>query len=524
MKKNPHETLAADQSALTVLKLAELVESKHNARRSFDSAKMKELVESIAIHGVLSPILVRPLGKGYEIVAGARRFRAARTAKLETLPCVVRTLDDKEALEVNLIENLQRADLEPLEEADGYLTLTKKHGYSAEQLATKIGKSIGYVYGRLKLCELAPGVKKMVADKTLDMSLALLVARIPDVKLSEKAAKEIVSGFGNGEAMSWRRASEHIQSSYMLRLKDAPFDTGDKTLVPAAGACGPCPKRSGNQRGLFDDVQGKSNELCTDGACFKSKCDAWWQREAAKAKDKGVQVLEGKEADKAADPYSGKSIDLDRKAYDIGQHDKTYRQLLGKSADVDQQLARTSRGEVKQLAPRDQVMAALKDKGLMVPKKPASNGVDKKHKAAHDLRKKAIALTLEDLVEKAEAASNEKKFARFVVEALLREEVGTAQDVGARRGVEFRKGGGGFGVSTAGERYLDSLTAAQLRGLVVELIAVSDATAMFRATYGDGWLAACELAGIDMKKREELVKKGAAEKAGQKKAAKAAAK
>lgn len=157
------------------MKLTELKEAEHNERRTFDEAKLKELAASIKEKGVLEPILVRPSDGKHEIVCGARRFRAAAMVGLLEIPVVVKSLNDKQALECQVIENLQREDVHPLEEAEGYEQLMKKHGYkSADDIAAKIGKSKTYVYGRLKLCELIPENRKLFYEGRLSPSVALL--------------------------------------------------------------------------------------------------------------------------------------------------------------------------------------------------------------------------------------------------------------------------------------------------------------------------------------------------------------
>jgi ParB/RepB/Spo0J family partition protein len=234
--------------------LARLRESKTNPRRTFEPNAMQELAESIRSHGVLMPLLVRPAGEAFEIVAGARRYRAAQLAKVTEVPVRIRHLSDKEVLEVQVIENLQRADIHPLEEADGYRRLHEKHGYSIEDLAAKVGKSKGYIYARMKLCALVPEARKPFLGGTISPSVALLLARIPVPTLQAKAAKEVTAG--QLGPMSFRQAVDHIQREYMLRLSDGGFPTTDPDLVPAAGACSTCPKRTGNQADLFEAAGG----------------------------------------------------------------------------------------------------------------------------------------------------------------------------------------------------------------------------------------------------------------------------
>lgn len=164
----------------TDLPLAALRESTWNPRKHFDVAKLEELAESIRAKGVLEPILVRPTADdAFEIVAGARRFRASKLAGLATVPAVVRALDDVAALEVAIIENQQRADVNPLDEAAGYMALKKlsKH-YTVAVVAAKVGKSESYVYRRLRLLDLEDWLQTALAEDRLTIAHAERLLRL----------------------------------------------------------------------------------------------------------------------------------------------------------------------------------------------------------------------------------------------------------------------------------------------------------------------------------------------------------
>jgi ParB/RepB/Spo0J family partition protein len=155
-----------------------LHESPLNPRRTFDPAKLQELAESIRVKGVISPLLVRPNAKGFEIAAGHRRFRAAALADVSPLPCVVRAMDDAEFVEILNIENLQREDLTPLEEAEGYKLLMTKAGYDVRRIADRIGKSEKYVYDRVKLLQLVPDAQQLLRQERITAGHAILLARL----------------------------------------------------------------------------------------------------------------------------------------------------------------------------------------------------------------------------------------------------------------------------------------------------------------------------------------------------------
>ena len=312
-------------------------------REHFTKAELGEMAESIKTHGVIQPIVVRGLEfdteqglfTQFEIVAGERRFMGAKAAGLTEIPALVGNWSDEQVLEVQLIENLQRKDLHPLQEAEGYEALMKLHGHDVEQLHDKVGKSKAYVYARLKLLALCKPARVAFYDGKLNASSALLLARIPDQDLQHKALKEITTPRktfdGPGEPMSVREAAKHIQTEYMLRLSNAGFKTEDATLLPSAGACGPCPKRTGNQPELFDDVKGA--DVCTDPVCFRLKIAAHAERAIAEAKASGQKVLTGTDARKVArygtDNHQLEGyVRLDARDY---EHKGTFRQTLGKT-------------------------------------------------------------------------------------------------------------------------------------------------------------------------------------------------
>lgn len=264
-------------------------------RRPIDDAQLLELAESIGKVGVLQPILVRPIRDGamFGVVSGERRFRAARRAGLTHIPAVVRTLTDAEALDLALTENLQRVDVPPLDEAEGYERLHQVHGYSIDEIADKVGKSRTYVYARLKLTSLCDDARAYLRDGRLTPTVALLVARIPTPSQQVEAAKYCAADH-RGQALSATAAADYIRSTYMLRLGAAEFDPADATLVRAAGPCTACPKRTGAHPELFGDVP--DADTCTDGGCYEGKTAAHHERYARTLEMAGARVIRGAEA------------------------------------------------------------------------------------------------------------------------------------------------------------------------------------------------------------------------------------
>jgi len=188
---NPKEEGVKFDSIVTVL-LDLLSPSPFQPRRLFDAAALDDLVESIREKGVLQPLLVRPNPKkegAYEIIAGERRFRASKKAGLSQVPVIIKNFDDKTALEVALIENLQREDLNAIEEGEAYVRLMKEFQYTQEELARVVGKSRSYVANMMRLLELPELVKKMLAEKQITVGHA---RSLLSVERPEKMAKEIV--------------------------------------------------------------------------------------------------------------------------------------------------------------------------------------------------------------------------------------------------------------------------------------------------------------------------------------------
>lgn len=296
--------------------LAQITASLTNPRKTFDGGSLLELAASIRASGVHQAVLVRPLpgdrmadtdrAVQYELVTGERRLRACAMADVQAIPAMIRPLTDDQVLEIQIVENLQRDDLTELEEAEGYEALMQHSHLSAEQVGEKIGKSRSYVYGRLKLLDLCSEARGALRDRTIDASRALLVARIPDHKLQIKAMKEIVKGdtyYGStGDPMGYRKAAEHVQRNYMLKLGDARFTITAVDLVPEAGSCKACPKRTGHDPDLFSDVKGA--DVCTDPPCFHKKEEAHAASLVKDAQAKGQTVISGKEAHElAAQPH-----------------------------------------------------------------------------------------------------------------------------------------------------------------------------------------------------------------------------
>ena len=164
-------------------------------RMVFEPQALEELASSIREHGVLQPILVRPLGPNtYQIVAGERRWRASRLAGLENIPALIEEIDDDTALEIAIIENLQREDLTPLDEAAMYDRMIHEHGYSIRKLADKLGKDKGYLENRLRLADAPPEIRELVSLRKDSLSHAYELMKVEDPKKRRRLAEQVARG------------------------------------------------------------------------------------------------------------------------------------------------------------------------------------------------------------------------------------------------------------------------------------------------------------------------------------------
>jgi ParB family chromosome partitioning protein len=278
------------------LPLSMLFESPSNPRRNFDENFLKGMAASMRVQGVLQRLLARPREKRFEIVFGAQRFRAAQLAELPTIPVDIREMSDAEVLEAQLVENLQRRDVHPMEEAQGFKGLLdlEEPKYTVEQIAAKMGKSPAYVTTRLKLTDLAPKVVDAFYAEEVGVGHALLLAKLPREQQEQALTacyKEVYNGGTKPTRvlLPVRNLQFWIDTNILLLLKDAPFSKRDAQLVPAAGSCADCPKRTGHNKLLFGDDLGRQGDQCTDPVCFQTKIDAHVAKSIA-AKPELVQI------------------------------------------------------------------------------------------------------------------------------------------------------------------------------------------------------------------------------------------
>lgn len=201
------------------LAVSEIYPGRFQPRRIFNQEELDELADSIKRNGVLQPILVRkrPAGKGYEIIAGERRWRASKQVKLNDIPCIILDIDERQAMEIALIENIQRQNLKVLEEADGYRKLIKEFDYTQEQLADVIGKSRSYVTNILRLNSLPEDVKKLLNEGKLSTGHAR--ALLPATNPSEAAAKVINDNLSVRQTENFVKKLSAVENGGLIRKK-----------------------------------------------------------------------------------------------------------------------------------------------------------------------------------------------------------------------------------------------------------------------------------------------------------------
>ncbi len=537
--------------------------SPHNHRKKFTG--LEELADSLVDKGMICPITVRPNGSPgtYELVAGERRWRAAKIAKLETVPAILRELSDKEVIEIQLIENVQRVDVHPMEEASGYAELIEKHGYTPEMICSKTGKSRTAVYNRLKLNKLAPVARKAFLDDKFNASIAEMIARLPVKDLQEQATKDILRGrevrkwdiddlgidaddrvsppregiepIEDEEVvpLSFREAQLMLQRRYMLRLELAPFAIEDATLLPKIGACTTCVHRTGNQPDLFNDVG--SADVCTNPPCYDAKKKADWDRRAEIAATEGKIVLAAAEAEHVfrhdrlnyGSPYVDLKEEADWEFQPKSGKKKTWEQVLGK--DTPQIiLGRDEGGAAHEIVEKKAALARLGAAGKLPKELVKQQGHDrpfaKKQNEALRMRRKTAEYAIETIVG---ANGRDLEEERWLAYCVIRQASPEAQLATCnRRGVTVEKGAGLNGLTAQTLHLLafakEMEDAEELHGLVRELLAWESAATLNNSGWGMNITAAAKVWKVDLPKL--LTKTTAEAKASAKDATKAKSK
>lgn len=323
------------QDIVREILIADLNDASWNARKTYDLASIEELAQSIRLHKVQVPLIVRMVDaadRAFEIVAGHRRFHAAQKAGLQTVPCLVRNLNEDEAREVGLVDNLQRENVPAMEEAVAFEELLSRLG-SIAAVAARLGKEQSYVAKRLKLCSITPCGQDALRERLITIDHALLLARVGADEQDEllkwcldpmagvkKKTQEIIEGIIREQKELQETAADDLDVAAMqfddefepktvLQLKArmqkdsgtllsrAPWPLDEDYLIPDDPICTDCPQNTKANAPLFGDLE-IGEATCTDGSCFQSKTEGFVQIRLADAQ----RAIEGAAADKAKAP------------------------------------------------------------------------------------------------------------------------------------------------------------------------------------------------------------------------------
>lgn len=274
--------------------LKDIIPDPDQPRKYFDQLKMDELIDSIRIDDVLQPILVRPHKGKFMIVVGERRFKACLSVQVafknrDTIPAMIREMSDEQVLTKQLAENLQRADVHPLDEAISFKSLfeNKHRKLSIDEIAALVGKTPYFVRQRIKLTSLTKGWQEVFYKNKVHTNTALIIATFEQALQDELyKAKINKKNLDNADWLPqfWPSDFESLQR----KLNKAPFDTKDATLLPTMGACTTCAFNSAVASLFPEDAK---DPTCKNRNCFQSKCSRGFELELKKAKDDPGTIL-----------------------------------------------------------------------------------------------------------------------------------------------------------------------------------------------------------------------------------------
>lgn len=227
-----------DMVSTSTLPINEIIPNKEQPRKTFDEGALQELADSITVHGVLQPLLVRPLlSGGYQLIAGERRWRASRMAGLKEVPVIIRELSDSEAMEIAIIENLQREDLNPIEEAEGLQALIDKCDYTQEQVAVSVGKSRPAIANALRLLKLPEEVRQMTKEGEISAGHARALLAFDNQAIMYEVAKQIVSDnltVRDVERLA-KRPTKSADKKQTAKHRDSFYDEVELSLTEVLG-------------------------------------------------------------------------------------------------------------------------------------------------------------------------------------------------------------------------------------------------------------------------------------------------
>lgn len=439
-------------------------------RKHFNAEALDGLAASILAVGILEPIIARPIERKpdefveYEIIAGERRWRAAQQAGLPWVPVLVRDVDERGAREAHAIENLQREDLNAVEEGENYRQLLTELGCKVEDLEERLGRKRSHIYSRLRLADLPGPIKDAIIQGKLEATIGSLLSSIPDEKQQLAALEDVLTaeqeydeevGSMVPKPMSFRRAKDLIEREYRKSLKDAPFDTDKDYMLPVGGdykpgcamqprgACVDCPHLTGNIKGL---PSGSNPYVCTQPSCYVRKVDAHQRELLAPYQERGETVIVGKAAAKLWQ-YGGlaHSAPYVREDYQYWLKGKEVpiQKLLGKAMPL-RAYAVDPKGKVVGLVRKDEVDAALIAAGVKNPPetekpKPESAAELAKRRMTEEAEVRAADNAVTLLLKKLEGAGADDHVAaalQFIIETFDTADGFNHEVIARRRGLD----------------------------------------------------------------------------------------
>jgi|GEM_PF-1266461 len=387
MKQKPQ----LESSEIELIEISAIGFSPTNPRRTYSSEGLEELAESIKAHGVLAPVVVRPTGDRFELVVGERRVRASVIAMVGHVPAIVRELTDIEVEDLQIVENVQREDVDLIEQGEGYRRLVRDRSWSVELLAERVGKKTRYIYGLMKLADVPESARAAFRSGKLTKSHLELIARIPDPDQREKATGQILHPpawqAGDGGVLPVRASAQLIERDYSRELKRAPFSRKDAELLPEAGACDACPHMAGNNP-LFE---GTRADVCTLPSCYERKLAAHNAKLIERHRADGAEIMPVKQAKELFNGTTltwnaGKEfVDLDARCQEDSKG-RSFGQIV--KDQVKPVIAEDMHGTPHRLAARAEVSKLLKKAGVQqTPKVSKSSSQTVEQKKAEDERK-----------------------------------------------------------------------------------------------------------------------------------------
>ncbi|MDD2676216.1 MAG: ParB/RepB/Spo0J family partition protein [Methylacidiphilaceae bacterium] len=362
-------------SLVKQLPIGQIVPSPRNPRKNFSDEGLAELAESIRRHGLLHPILVTPRGSDrYQIVAGERRWRACQRIGRATVECFIRDLDEKTAIGIAVMENVQRSGLNPIEEAAGLHAMIDAGKMTLQEAASVVGKGRDYIARMLLLNRLPEAAKEAIRTGQMGRRMGWYIARIPLGELRSLVTSEALA-----KRLSTTEVAKLVLEHYLLELRKADFSVHSADLVPGVPSCLDCPRRTGNAPELYSDIANPM--VCTDPHCFARKREADWARRCRQAQAEGKEVVPDTEAidefvlGTAQLSQGSRFIDLETKCCS-DKEGRRWSVLLaedlqrrGTDGKLRLFLARSPVGTIHELLLKEEALLALKRRGLSFARK-----------------------------------------------------------------------------------------------------------------------------------------------------------